>query len=204
MLKENVFAVSKEVEPKTVAARLRDALIGIAIVGLPMLIWLRWPKASAKPNPPVALAPNPQPQPPLAVAPPAFKSKFQPPAKGILFQPLFVWENAEPTMQGTGFFVSGEAVAWWQLPAPDFLPSEGPRLLEARWLDLFQDYSVVAVFKTTWGKPGREGFLSVDGANIIWEPGKSDNRASAAEQEMVCAAVSNTARVVMDERLATT
>jgi hypothetical protein len=73
--------------------------------------------------------------------------------KGLtLYQPLFFWDGAEPSYQGTGFFArapNGKVVAVTSLL---FLYDEEPALLEARWLDVRTE-KPVASFTRSWGRP---------------------------------------------------
>ncbi len=68
---------------------------------------------------------------------------------------MFVWEDSEPTYQGTGFFVKapGDKVA--AVTSIHFLDIAGPRLQEARWLNPANDEPVAALRSEVGGHQGK-------------------------------------------------
>ena len=78
------------------------------------------------------------------------------PERAILFQPLFKWLGAEPTYQGTGFFVKAPDGRVAAVTSAHFLDRDGPPLLEAKWLDV-RTQEPVATFTQSWGPPGSQG-----------------------------------------------
>lgn len=74
----------------------------------------------------------------------------------IIYQPEFVWNGADSSFQGTGFFVRapGERIA--AVTSAHFLDRNGPRLLEARWRSVTTD-EPVATMTECWGQPGHAG-----------------------------------------------
>jgi hypothetical protein len=83
-----------------------------------------------------------------------------PPKQPILFQPMFIWQDANPTYQGTGFLAKtpdGKVVA---VTSGHFLNRKGPALLEARWLDVVTSEPILK-FTKSWGPPGKEGITGI-------------------------------------------
>ncbi len=186
MLIEDVFADRKrelKTAAKTLPRRIFEyALYGLGAIGLAWMAWNYFHGAAPKPAPVAANAPAPV-NPPPAVAQAAHKSAVKPPSREILFQPMFVWENSEPTCQGTGFFVKAPGGKVAAVTSSHFLDVHGPRLAEARWLSLGNE-KPVAVLKRSWGPPGKTRVIQVtagkdsDGKPIIftipWEDKRTD------------------------------
>jgi hypothetical protein len=163
MLIEDVFSDRKrEIQAplKTVPGRIvQFALYGFVAIGLAWMAWRGFHGAAPKPAPAVASAPIPA-NPPAVKAQAARKPVVKPPSKEILFQPMFVWENSEPTFQGTGFFVKAPGGKVAAVTSLHFLNVEGPHLREARWLSLTTD-KPTAVLDRSWGPPGKTGVIRV-------------------------------------------
>ncbi|QTA93169.1 peptidase domain-containing protein [Desulfonema magnum] len=80
------------------------------------------------------------------------------PSSPILFQPMFVWNDAEPTFQGTGFFVSSSDKQIAAVTSSHFIDTEGSRLKKAYWLNISEErFEPVASFARIWGKLGNGG-----------------------------------------------
>jgi hypothetical protein len=77
---------------------------------------------------------------------------------------MFVWENAKPTYQGTGFFVKAPDGKIAAVTSIHFLDVNGPRLLEAHWLPPGGN-KPAAVFDRSWGRPGEVRIVRVKVAN---------------------------------------
>ena len=88
----------------------------------------------------------------------AAKTRFPPPDRPVLFQPMLVWDGAEPTTQGTGFFAKAPGGKVAAVSSAHFINFDGPPLREARWLDL-KTGKPVATFDKSWGKPGSPGTM---------------------------------------------
>jgi hypothetical protein len=156
MLIENVFADRKrevKVAAKTLPRRIFEyAIYTFAAVGLAWMAWDHFHKARPNPAPAAAGAPAAV-DPPVAAAPPPARPATKPPGRQVLFQPMFVWENSQPTLQGTGFFVKAPGGKVAAVTSIHFLDVAGPRLREVRWLNV-ADNKPAAVLDRSWGPRG--------------------------------------------------
>jgi iron-sulfur cluster assembly accessory protein len=92
-------------------------------------------------------------QPPARTAPAA---PAGPPQGTVVFQPMFVWADGTTTLQGTGFFAAAPAGRVAAVTSAHFINKDGPRLLEARWINV-RSGDTAATFSTSWGTPGDGG-----------------------------------------------
>ncbi|MBY0526424.1 MAG: hypothetical protein K2R98_23725 [Gemmataceae bacterium] len=69
---------------------------------------------------------------------------------------MFVWQGADPTCQGTGFLAKAPNGKIAAVTSGHFLNRDGPRLTEARWLDVRTNEVAIRLTKS-WGPPGGEG-----------------------------------------------
>lgn len=82
------------------------------------------------------------------------EAKVEPPKGRVVYQPMFYWQGAKPTWQGTGFFARTEKGEVVGVSSAHFLDFDGPPLLGAVWTDV-GSYDAVCVFNTSLGKPGK-------------------------------------------------
>jgi hypothetical protein len=92
----------------------------------------------------------------LVPADPVARSSVPALSRPVLFQPMFIWEEGEPSYQGTGFFARTPDSRIAAVSSAHFLDRDGPPLLEARWLQL-PAYQPLATFTQSWGQPGTAG-----------------------------------------------
>jgi iron-sulfur cluster assembly accessory protein len=69
---------------------------------------------------------------------------------------MFVWADGTTTLQGTGFFAAAPGGRVAAVTSSHFINKDGPRLLEARWLNV-RSGNTAATFSSSWGIPGDGG-----------------------------------------------
>ena len=89
-------------------------------------------------------------------APEAAPQRVRAPDRPVLFQPMLLWQGADATFQGTGFFAKAPGGKVAAVSSAHFLDFDGPPLMEAKWLDV-RTSKPVASFTRSWGKPGDGG-----------------------------------------------
>jgi len=88
-----------------------------------------------------------------------YDRNISPPSSPILFQPMFVWNDTEPTFQGTGFFVLSSDKRTAAVTSSHFIDADGSHLRKAYWLNIVAQEKIepVAYFTRIWGKLGNGG-----------------------------------------------
>jgi hypothetical protein len=103
--------------------------------------------------------------------------------KPIVCQPRLRWSDGDVTHQGTGFFAKAGDGRIAAVSSSHFLDFEGPSLEQAAWLDSRREDDLPrAVFKQSWGVPGRDN----DGQNLendYWIMPVSEAEAAAVAKE---------------------
>ena len=82
--------------------------------------------------------------------------QVRPPDRPVVFQPVLLWQNGEPTAQGTGFFVKAPGGKVAAVSSAHFIDFDGPPLMSAKWIDV-RTSEPVATFTRSWGPPGDGG-----------------------------------------------
>ena len=80
----------------------------------------------------------------------------RPPERAVVFQPVLLWQGANATAQGTGFFVKAPGGKTAAVSSAHFIDRDGPPLMSAKWLDV-RTSEPVASFTRSWGQPGDGG-----------------------------------------------
>src|SRR6476659_1378790 len=86
----------------------------------------------------------------------AVRPEARPPDRPVVLQPVLLWQGANATAQGTGFFVKAPGGKTAAVSSAHFIDFDGPPLMSAKWIDV-RTSEPVASFTRSWGQPGDGG-----------------------------------------------